>query len=338
MAEMIFETVLAALEATPGTAEANPTHYLIFNQGEGVMEEALEYARDNIADGTRAEFRRSKVSRRTTTTSGGGPLDLNNATFDLSLAVGNPVTTSPNATAGSITRLHTFTPSMTSDNRRRATVWWGDPNTQVFRSTHNVLNNWEVTFDPDSTDFSPRTMALTGQAMEPVADPVLPTRLTPQYVLGMDMELWIDTGASAIGTTAITGRVVSAMCRTPRNTSYKYLAKGPASNLSFTRTGLAKDHAEIEIVFEFLDMAQYNLFRNNTEAKIRLRAYGDLIETGFHHFFQMDLYGPMQAMAWDTYADTNRTLRLTAMSHNNADAQTAGHDWRVAIQNGRTGV
>ena len=51
--------------------------------------------------------------------------------------------------------------------------------------------------------------------------------------------MWLDT-SSAIGTTAITGRLISAEHVIPVNYGYKYLAVGPTGSKTYTRTGRGK--------------------------------------------------------------------------------------------------
>jgi len=82
-------------------------------------------------------------------------------------------------------------------------------------------------------------------------------------------------------------------------------------------------------------MTQYKLFENGTNCKLRIRHNGDLIETGFYHYVEVDTYGPLNFTDWGELEGTNRTLTLEVQSLYDA---TLGADFSVKVQNDRTAL
>ena len=77
---------------------------------------------------------------------------------------------------------------------------------------------------------------------------------------------------------------------------------------------------------------RYKLFNQGTVCKLRIRHNGDLIETGFYHYVEVDTYGPLNFTDWGELEGTNRTLTLEMQSQSDA---TLGADFSVKVQNDR---
>ena len=89
------------------------------------------------------------------------------------------------------------------------------------------------------------------------------------------------------------------------------------------------------MTLELLDLDQYNLFRDGTTVKLRIRHNGDLIEGSLYNFVQVDTYGPMTFTDWGALEGVNRTLTLEVVSQYDS---TLGADWSIAVQNDRTAL
>ncbi len=324
------------------------------------------------------------------------------------VATGN-MTSQPTTPSGATNaRLWTFTPTITSNDLKTATLYWGDRNAQMFRGAFATVDELTITADASGTDGSSisvsghtqfpgyatfsvtditkanpgvvttsaahgltagqkvrlidvggmtevndliftvaspsgstfslagiNTTAYTtytsGGTVEVVA-PVFPSILSAPLISGSAMQMWLDTGADAIGTTEITGRLISAEHVIPVNYGYKYLAVGPTGSKTYTRVGRGKRVATTRVTLELTDLEQYKLFVDGTVVKLRIRHNGDLIETGFYHYVEVDTYGPMTFTDWGELEGTNRTLTLEVQSQYDA---TLGADWSVAVQNDR---
>lgn len=255
------------------------------------------------------------------------------AATNLSGGVGTDITTPAN---GVLTRLWTFEPTMTSDDLRALTLYWGDPNVQAFQTAYNQIDS--LTFASDASGEDGVTMAIAGMGQFPAktAPASVPAMLDAPLMAPGDMQVWIDSGSSAIGTTEIQGRVVSAEVTIPSGVVRKWLAAGPGGDLSFTKHGRGRRHIEARLVLELTDLTQYDLIMAHTSLKTRIRFNGPEIETEggqtFYHYCEVDVYGPADAMEWGENQGTNRTIQMTILSEYDA---TAGHDFCVRVQSDR---
>jgi|SRR5690242_13311858 len=337
-AEIPYEVFALALETTRGTAVTPPTHLLPFA---GAITPVREKYRPDESRGTLAEFYRSKTVRTSSKISGDGGLDPNYAPLVYNMVM-KPVTSPTTPTSGVLTRLWTFVPTMNNDDLKSATFYSGDPNVQVFQAAYGMADNLKVDCDATSTDGVTWSLDATAQFPARVAAPTFPAQNIGNLLIPGAMQLWIDT-ASAIGTTEITGRVVSTSWSIPTGVTYKYYANGPTGGRGFTKTGRKRRHAEVTVVFELNDLSigvgtEYRLWEADTSVKMRVRLNGDAIETvagplTYYYYTEIDIYGPLDALAWGDVEGSNRTMEFTVQSEYDA---TAGADYVLRAQNTRT--
>ena len=229
-------------------------------------------------------------------------------------------------------RLWTFAPTMTADDLEAMTLWWGDPNVQAFRAGFCMPD--ELTISSDAAGEDGVTLALSGQGLFPTKDApgIVPAMLNSPLLMPTAMQVWIDTGASAIGTTPVTGRLLSTEGSVPSGLTRKWLAQGPGGDLGFGAIGRGKRHAELSLTLEVPDLDQYDQWVDRDVLKTRVRWNGPLIEAGFYHYVQLDIYGPFDGMDWGENEGSNRTIELTILSEYD---DTAGHDWALYVQSDR---
>lgn len=336
-AETPLELFGLALESTRGTAVTPPTHLIPVA---GMITPTRTKYRPDESRGTLEEFYRSKTVH--TGSSWEIPdslLDPNYAPvlFNTVVKAVSSPTTPPSA---SLTRLFTFVPTLTSDDLKSATLYSGDPNVQTFRSDYCMAD--ELTVSADATGDDGATYGLKGMGHFPtkVSAPTFPAAIPGDLLMPGAMQLWIDT-SSAIGTTEVTGRFISTDWTVPTGVSYKNYANGPAGGLGFTKTGRKKRHAEAKIVVELNDVslaAEYAQWEADSIVKMRIRLNGGLIETvagpiSYYSYVQLDIYGPLDALAWGTVEDTNRTMEFTVQSEYNS---TLGASFALYAQSTRT--
>lgn len=329
MAEILQEVLLGVLESTRGTAITTPTHLLNVSDGMMLLPRKTFHNVSTVT-GTRAEFAINTKTYEDTALNPSGTLDLRQAPFWANMYAGAGTIATPSG--GTLSRTHTHVPGMSTDSAKSATFSSGDPNVQVWQSAYHMLDDYTVTFDASSDEAVSFSANTVGQPWTEISDPVVPTQTEVVPAYGIDTDLWIDT-SSAIGTTAITGRLVSGEWRIVRARSRKRHARGAGAVRTFDATGIGRDHAELDLTFELYDLAQTDLFSDETDVKVRLRLNGSLIEGTLYNYYQVDIYGKLQDLAFDTFMDTNRTVTFTIMSTYNTHARSAGHDWRVVIQN-----
>jgi len=331
LAEVAFETMRMALEAVRGTGEAAPTHLL---NVEGTLVPKITRYRPKEQRGTLAEVYRSVDTRKWAEFEGKGDLDVNELTFWLNMAVaplGSPSTPS----SAVLARLWAFTRNISSDTIKSATAWWGDPALNQLTAPFAMLD--ELTIENDSSGEEVATISVKGMANFPskVAAPGATASIAGATLPGQLMQCWIDTG-SAIGTTAISGRLISAKHTIKTGASYKYIAGGPAASLSYALSGRQKASAiETELKLELIDFTQYDLWAAGTALKVRVRHNGALIESvagplNFYNYVEVDTYGPLDELDWDDNEGTNRALTVKIVGQYDS---TLGSDLRVGVQN-----
>jgi hypothetical protein len=334
MSSIAFEYLLWALETTRGTAVDPPTHYI---NAVGSITPQRDRYRPEESSGVLAEYMRSKGIREWSEYEFEGGLDVFTLPLILSSALKGSVTpTTPSGATNA--RLWTFNPTMTADDLKSATGYWGDPGGIVLKSAYNMPDSITISADASGTDGA--TMSVSGQGAFPVKDAPnsLPSRLTAPLITPINMELWLDTGSDAIGTTAITGRFISGEFSFDTGITRKWLAKGTTTDLSFSRIGRGKRHGELTLVFEFLDADQYDLYADangDTVVKARWRLNGPLIEDDLYHYVEVDAYGPLDSLGWGDHEGSNRTLELTIMTEYDT---TAANDFSIKVQNNRTSL
>jgi hypothetical protein len=230
-------------------------------------------------------------------------------------------------------RLWEFEPTMDADDLEAMTMWWGDPNVEIFRAGFCMPDSLTVSGDAGGTEGV--TMSMSGQGLltERVVAPAAPARLVSPMLMPAMMQLWVDP-VNPIGTTPVTGRVVSAEVSVPGAISRKWLAAGPTTGLNFTAIGRGKRHAELTATMELPDGDQLDQWEGYDTLAVRVRFNGPIIDAApaFYNFVEFDLYGPWAAPSWGEREGTNRTITLSLLSEYD---DTVGYDWCVRVQSDR---
>lgn len=330
MAEIKFERLLAALESTRGTAIAAPTHLLNLA---GVVKPNINLYKPKERRGTLIRNYRHKKTHVGSEWSLSGDLDLNEIIYLLQMAITS--VTSPATPGGATnTRRWTFVRDSTSDAIKASSFWWGDPNIQVFRSAFCMATELVIKTDTEDGVASVELKGI-GNLPGKVSAPTVPASIAGEISAGFTMQLWIDT-SSAIGTTEITNRLLSAEITIPTGVVPKRRAAGATATGDFNAVGRNDFAATLKLVFEVPDTTQYDNWAAADTLKVRLRLHGPLIETTFYNYLTLEIYGSFADLDWGEYADgANRTIQLTIESEYDAGA---GHDFQIVVQNQRTGI
>jgi hypothetical protein len=340
-AEIPFELFGLALEATKGTAVTPPTHTI---PAAGTITPFRTKYRPEESRGTLEEIYRSKTVRTGCNWEMPDSLaDPNYAPILWNLLM-KAVTSPTTPTNGVLTRLWSFVPTLTSDDIKAATLYFGDPNVQIFQSTYCMAD--EMTISADATGEKGVTWGMKGMGSFPtrVSAPTYPATIPGDLLMPGAMQLWIDT-SSAIGTTEITGRFIKSDWKIPTGVAYKNYANGPTGTraLNFTKHGRKKRHAEATIEVELNDLSigagkEYLSWEADTIVKMRIRFNGGLIESvtpDYYSYLQLDIYGALDAFDWGSVEDTNRTMKFTVQSEYNS---TLGASFALYAQSTRTAL
>jgi hypothetical protein len=327
--ELAFEYLLAAVESVKGTAVDPPTRYLNLA---GTLTPRAEVYRPTETNGLLAEYTRTSIMRKWSELEAEGPADVYTLPMILESCIKGAATIATPG-GGTNSRTHTYVPTMTSDDLKSLTIYSGDPNVQAFQTDYMMIDEVIISADATSTDGAQMSIKGTGHFPAKDAPNSLPTYVLAPIIAPADMELFIDT--STIGSTEVTGRLLSAEITIQSGVVPKWLASGTPGTLEFASYGRRKRHAELKLVLEVPDLTQYDQWAAATVLKTRLKLNGPIIESTLRHYIQLDIYGPFTDLEWSEYEGTNRTVELTIMSQYDS---TATHDFQVIVQNDLTTV
>lgn len=322
--ELAFEALLGVHEATRGTAVTPPTHYVPLV---GMISPTPEWYEPSESRGTLfRRYRQQKIRENSEWTAEGGA-DPKYLPWFLSMSTGVGVIATPGG--GTNARTHTYKPAGATDTIKTSTLYFGDPNIQFWQAKHAFLNNLTITADASGSDGVQLSVAGLANAMTEVSAPTLPAQNIGSLLMPSTLQLWIDT-ASVIGTTEITGRVISADFRLAPNIVGKPIATGPAGSLSYSRIGRGRPDPSCSFQLEVPDTTQMDQALASTSVKVRTRVSGDLIEGVLYNYVQWDCYGKLKFDGWGELGNTNRTAKFRIDSIYDA---TLGADYQLVVQN-----
>lgn len=247
---------------------------------------------------------------------------------------GAAATAAVSATA-TLTYLWEFVRTMTSDDIESATLYWGDPNNVIYKTVYAMAQELSLSSDASGTDGAQMTLSGIGQGVTELTGGSIPAPL-PTVSLGPllpggAMQVWMNATTSPFGTTAITGRVVSAEWTCPTGVVPKYVAVGPAGGLTFDHVGRQKARPEATIQLELADTTQTALFIAGTSVRLRVRMNGrTAIEGSLYPYVQFDIEGKLRDLSWGDLESTNRTVEFTIMG---VYSDQIDSDARLIIQN-----
>ena len=339
-AELAFEKFQAALESTRGTAITAPTH--AFPWPITIDPERIR-AKPDDARGTIVRNHRVKTTQINAAWSAEGAIDTDYLPFILQMVAKGSITpTTP--TSATSARLWTATPTISSDDIKSATLWAGDPNlTTVRRAAYAMVEEFTVESDAGGEDGAQGSLSGFCHYPTNVSAPTYASALTTGDILIPGaMQLWIDTGSDAIGTTEVTGRFLNTSWTIPTGATKKRYASGPTGGRDFTKAGRGKRAAKAEITVELNDTslaAEYAHFEADTLIKMRIRLNGGFIETAnsvdLYHYLQLDIYGLAEDFSWEEVESVNRAFKIAIESTYNSGA---GSDFILSSQNVRATV
>lgn len=209
-----------------------------------------------------------------------------------------------------------FVRVMTSDTIKSATFYWGDPNNVLYKAAFAMLQELSFSGDASSTDgvtCSANGIANTASELTGGSIPALPTVALGPTLPAMAMEFWMEPNTTApFGTTAVTGRVISAEVTIPTGVEPKYVAVGPTGALTYSRIGRQKTRPELRFSMEIIDQVQTALFIAGTSVKARVKfSNRTAIEGSIYPALIFDIQGKLRDLSWTDLAGTNRAVEFT---------------------------
>lgn len=323
MAEIAFEQALGALESTRFTAITTPTRVL---NTALTLTPKIEYAAPDETRGTlEGVYQDAKIAQWADWSIDGG-LDFNQLPFWLSMAVKGGVSpTQPSAGPDPTVYLWTFTPSISADDIKTATLWGFDPNITRLRAAGAVMQTLEIV----GNNRGLVTMTGGGFARFPSKVSVAaPSQTVGELVSATNTLFYMGSTSTAFASlTQVTGRVVDWTFSLPEQASQKWLMDG---TYDWSGIGRSKRRPMLTVQMEIPDMTQYDLFAAGTEQRFRLRCEGSVISNAYKYYVEIDFRGRLNMTDWGTYVDTNRTATFEVAGIYDA---TLGASYQIKNEN-----
>ena len=325
--EVILNKVQVGFEAVPGTAVAATRKMYARMDPAGGVNVPLVWFDD--ATGTYIGRRRATKGRTTVNWS---MTDL--ATFeDLHWWAHMMIEGTPQESGGTdpSVYIHEFNPDLASDTLKSATVEWGDPG-NAYEISQTYMQSWTLRGDSDN-DNEPGWMLeadLIGRTFDPTTfTPAIPDRNT-EVITARGTKLYIDDDAASVGTTQVTGKLISWSITGNINRHTKAFAEDEfyvAQGL----TGRQGWMIDAQLTFEFDDDDEFALYRSTTPVQrvLRLHRDGSEIAVGENKALEFDLFG-----YWASTSTGDREGNKTmTFSLNAGYDETEAVDGRMTITN-----
>lgn len=325
MAELLHEYLASAVETVRGTAIAAPT--MIHTGKENLVTSIRERTQRNANVGLAATARRAFTVKTSGEFESKGDLSLNEVHRWLACAL-NGVVTPVAQPPGS--QRWTFTRVMNADNLRSLTLFFGDPLTQIWQHSYAMPEEIVISSDAKGDDLTQFEVSGWCNSGATITAPTLPAVGALHTPLPPNVQVWLDTGAAAFGTTEITSRVLSVEHKIVSGATKKY----SLGSAAIRRSGISEAQPETTIEMELLDPAQWTLFNTDAEVRLRVRHSTNVnIDASNAGFIEVDMFGVFHDKEWGDYADSNRTIKFTLPA---LFEPTMASDVRVVVQNTMT--
>lgn len=313
VASVVPVTVLqAGAEGTAGTLAA-ATHVVDHTPGTGKVSRDISMIKV-VQAGSYASMHRSYAGAEVTTVSYSAPATYDRLVTPFLQVLNGTATAS--GTAANKTWAFTSI-SDTTDDLASYSFELGGPNwpsaykvagVKATSLEINIIHDsaWEYTYEGVGMAVTVGT-AVTGSLS-------LPSTLVD--ILGPNTKVYVDTSGGTVGTTQLTGVVVSGNIRLRTGMTPRHTLDGQNSPYRIARSG--RRSTEAKLVIEFAAATEYTAWAAGTERLVRIQATGPSLGTGTYQA-TINLYGPWEAL--EIGDDGNvKTLELTLAGRYNSGA------------------
>ena len=214
-----------------------------------------------------------------------------------------------------IAYLYTFNPTITSDDLKSMTLEFGETNND-YESGQVMVNSFTLRMDSDN-DSEPGWMIdleLLGRDWETTTFTGALADRSTEVILARGTSLYIDAAGGTIGTTAVTGKLISCSLTVNNNLHYKSFAED-VTYVAANKVGRQAQTLDAQFTFEFDDDTEFANYRTTTtpiQRKVRIKRVGTEIHSGAptatkDKYMEIDLYG-----YWNSWSRGDREGNLTA--------------------------
>ena len=235
---------------------------------------------------------------------------------------------SPSADAGTpIAYTRPYLPSIETDDLKSSTLEFNHVG-NVYKSTQLMANSATIRIDPDNNGGWMIDGDFKAIGFDPSTYTGSITDRQTEVIKAKGTKLFVDD--ATIGTTQVTGRMISASVTINNNLDFKAFAEnetGPAPN----KVGRGAQQVNGQFVLEFDSDAEFDKYRADdpVERFIRLEREGSIIHDAVKKRARLDLNGFWEAISWGNRAN-NIIATFGFSGYYNI---TSGYDFKAEVVN-----
>lgn len=322
--ELILQKVQAGLESTRGTGVAATRK--VYAKTTFSYERPLAAFADTT--GTYSARRRVAYGRERVGFSATDIATYEDLAWWMQLAVKGGVTgTSGTGTPTPYT--YAFTPSLSTDDLKAMTLEFNESG-NPYESTQVMVNSWTLRGDADN-DNEPGWMLdveMLGRDWNTTTFTGSISDRDTEVIMARGTKIYVDD--STIGSTQVTGKLISFSVTGNNNIHYKAFAEDE-SGYAANKVGRGERTFDAQFVMEFDSDTEFAKFRNATPQQrlVRLEREGTVINGSIKNRARIDMAGYWSAISW---ADREGNITATFSMSCYYDS-TLGYDLKVEVVN-----
>ena len=230
---------------------------------------------------------------------------------------------------GATAKAYNFLPSLSVDDLAAITLQFNEPG-NPYRSSQVMVNSWTLRGDTDADDEPGWMLEAEMIGRDFASNPftaAIPDRTT-EVILARGTKLFIDEPAGVIGTTQVTGRLISWSITGNNSVHFKAFSED-IDAFAANKVGRGARMFDAQFVLEFDNDVEFAKFRAATQRKIRLEREGTLISGTDYKRLRVDMNGYWSSLGW---GDREGNIIATFGFAGYFDA-VSGYDLRAEVVN-----
>jgi len=322
--ELILQKAQAGIESTRGTGVAATRK--VYARIQASYDKPLATFADTT--GTYASRRRAAYGRTVVGFSGTDIATYEDLAWWFQFGLKGGVTGSG---SGSVGYTYAFTPSLATDDLKSMTLEFGDDG-NPYESTQVMVNSWTLRGDGDS-DTEPGWMLdceMIGRDWSTTTFTGSLSDRSTEVILARGTKIYLDDAAANIGTTQVTGKLISFSITGNNNVHYKAFMEDEDA-FAANKVGRGERTFDAQFVLEFDADTEFAKYRTSAPSirYIRLEREGSTIATTYKKKATIDMAGYWSAISWgDREGNITATFSLSCFYDS-----TIGADLKATIIN-----
>lgn len=327
--ELILRKNQAGLESTRGTSVAATRK--VYATIEPTFEKPLAFFQDT--SGTFSARRRKVYGRERVSFTATDLATYEDLAWWFQLAIKGGVTgvSDANTTPG---YTYTFEPSETADDLKSMTLEFGESG-NVYESDQVMINSWTLRGDPDS-DSEPAYMfeaEMMGRTLSTSSYTGSINDRTTEPITARGTKLYVDTAYGSLGSTQLTGHLISWSVTGNNNLHFKAFAEDETA-MAANKVGRGERTYDFEFTMEFdsdTTAGGFKNYRDGQELFVRLLREGSTIDSvaATKKSLTLDMAGFISSISFGD-RDGNMTITVGMNCAYNADL---AYDFKAVVKN-----